>query len=138
MRLSGIFNDSRYHRVSGACTTGGETLTLLVVGGVTALTLGVAFGLLALGVRAFWVAFPIGFGVLLPGAIAMARDRRGDEQRDVASTRTERPSSGLEVLRRRYAAGELSDEEFEHRVERLLKSEVNALDRGFGTDTERR
>ena len=133
-----MFNDSRYHRVSDASTANGDTITLLVTGGVTALTLGVAFGLLALGVRSFWVAFPVGFGVILPGAIAMVHSRRADERRTVADTRTEQSPTGLEVLRRRYAAGELSDEEFERRVERLLESEVDGPGHGIGTDIERR
>ncbi len=42
---------------------------LVVSGAVTLLTLGVAFGLLALGVEMFWVAFPVGFGGVLPVAV---------------------------------------------------------------------
>jgi len=133
-----MFNDSRYHRVSNGATTGEDTLTLLVAGGVTALTLGVAFGLLALGVRSFWVAFPVGFGVVLPGAIAMARSRRAGGRRNAAASRTAESPTGLEVLRQRYAAGELSDEEFEQRVERLLESEVDESGRGPSTDVGRR
>jgi uncharacterized membrane protein len=131
-----MFDDSWHHRVSDAGTANADTITLLVAGGVTALTLGVAFGLSALGVSSFWVAFPVGFGVVLPGAIAMAHNRRADERRNVTDTRTEQSSTGLEVLRRRYAAGELSDEEFERRVERLLESEVDGSSYGIGADIE--
>ena len=118
-----MINDSRCQRGSDAATAGAGTVTLLVAGGVTALTLGVAFGLLALGVRFFWVAFPVGFGVVLPGAIALANARHASKRRNAAASQTADSPTSLEVLRRRYAAGEISDEEFEHRVERLLKSE---------------
>ncbi|MEF8973574.1 MAG: SHOCT domain-containing protein [Haloarcula sp.] len=131
-------NDSRYHRVSDAATTGGDIVTLMIAGGVTVLTLGVAFGLLALDVRSFWVAFPVGFGVVLPGAIALARTGPAGERRNATASRTVESSTSLEVLRGRYAAGELSDEEFEHRVERLLESEVDGPGRGPGTNIARR
>jgi uncharacterized membrane protein len=133
-----MFNDSRYRRGPDAGTPGGDTVSLLVAGGVTALTLAVAFGLLALGVSSFWVAFPVGFGVILPGALAVAHNRRAEDRRSVGDTRTEELPTGLEVLRRRYAAGELSDEEFEQRVERLLESEEDRLNHGRGIDLERR
>ncbi|MFT4881066.1 MAG: hypothetical protein ACI9HI_001067 [Salinirussus sp.] len=41
-------------------------LVPVVSGGITTLALGAAFGLLALGVELFWVAFPVGFGGVLP------------------------------------------------------------------------
>lgn len=132
-----MFNDSRFRGASGAGTTSEDTITPLVAGGVTALTLSVALGLMALGVGIFWVAFPVGFGVVLPGAIAIARSRRTGEYRDSGDTRTTESPTGLEVLRRRYAAGELSDAEFEHRVERLLESEADGPDHGYGTEVER-
>jgi hypothetical protein len=44
---------------------------LIVSGLITILTLGVAFSLLALGVEAFWVAFPVGFGGVLPTALGV-------------------------------------------------------------------
>lgn len=128
-----MFKECRNHRVSDAAIADGDTVTLLVAGGVTALTLGVAFGLLALGVRSFWVAFPVGFGVILPGVIAMTRARRTAKHQN-AATPTEESPTGLEVLRRRYAVGEISDEEFEDRVERLLESEVDEPNHRLGTD----
>jgi uncharacterized membrane protein len=133
-----MFNDSRHHSVSDAVTAGGGTLTLLVTAGVTALTLSVAFGLLALGIRSFWIAFPVGFGVVLPGMVALIRARHTGEHRNTATSRTDASPTGLEALRRRYAAGELSDEEFEHRVECLLSSETDGSTRSAGTDAGRR
>lgn len=44
---------------------------LIVSGLITILTLGTAFGLLTLGVEAFWVAFPVGFGGVLPVALGL-------------------------------------------------------------------
>lgn len=46
-------------------------IALVIVGGITALTLGTAFGLLALDAAFFWVAFPVGFGVVLPIALGV-------------------------------------------------------------------
>ncbi|WP_432764874.1 SHOCT domain-containing protein [Halobaculum limi] len=111
---------------------------MLVVSGVTAVTLAVAFGFLALGVNSFWIAFPVGFGVILPGALAVAHNYRAEDRRNVDNTRTEESPTELEVLRRRYAAGELSDEEFEQRVEHLLESEGDRPDLSRDVDIERR
>jgi hypothetical protein len=46
-------------------------LALVVSGIVTILTLGTAFGLLAVGVEFFWIAFPVGFGGVLPIALGL-------------------------------------------------------------------
>ncbi len=46
-------------------------LALILSGVITILTLGVAFGLLALGVEFFWVAFPVGFGGVLPVVLGL-------------------------------------------------------------------
>lgn len=93
------------------------------------------FGLLALGVRSFCIAFLVGFGVVLPGAVTLARAHHTSEHRHTAPSRTGASLTGLEMLRRRYAAGEFSDEAFEQRVERLLESEVDEPTRGAGTNT---
>jgi len=44
-------------------------VALVVSGIVTLLTLGTAFGLVTLGVQDFWIAFPVGFGGVLPIAL---------------------------------------------------------------------
>jgi uncharacterized membrane protein len=120
-----VFDHERSH-CGDTSTTDGDA-SPLVAGGVTALTLGVAVGLLALDVDAFWVAFPVGFGVVLPGAVAVAHGRRADERRrdgDRRETGDRRATDArLAALRRRYAAGELSDGAFERRIERLVESE---------------
>ena len=87
-------------------------------GATTALTLVVAFGLLALGVESFWVAFPAGFGVVLPTALGLAaRCWPADTGRE----RDEGPRTAPEELRLQYARGELTGAEFERRVGRLLE-----------------
>lgn len=54
-------------------TPGNRVATALIVTGIVSLlTLGTAFGLLAIGVDAFWVAFPVGFGGVLPIALGLA------------------------------------------------------------------
>lgn len=58
----------------GALITDRLATGLIVSGIVTMLTLGAAFGLLALGVSFLWIAFPVGFGGVLPmalGAVAL-------------------------------------------------------------------
>jgi hypothetical protein len=104
-------------------------------GAVTFLTLGVGFGLLALGDPYFWVAFPVGFGGLMPMAIGLARwfeSREETRSRSEATPRREDDTdAALADLRERYARGELDDEEFEARVERLLETESIADAREF-------
>lgn len=96
-----------------------DDLETLVAGAVTTLTLLVAFGLMFAGVPYFWVAFPVGFGGLLPTALAVVRlykrrphSRSASEQDDALAT-----------LRDRYARGDLADAEFERQVERLIETE---------------
>ena len=97
---------------------------------VTFLTLGVAFGLMFLGNPYFWVAFVVGFGGLMPLAVAVARyyesegTADGERERDRSDRgRGDDADAALAELRDRYARGELDDEEFEARVERLLETE---------------
>jgi hypothetical protein len=111
-----------------------------LTGVVSMLTLAVAFGGLFLGVPNWWVAFIVGYGFVLP-AVAMLE--RGDEE-ETSTERTDydaTPSSpspsttdhtqgeeskndALETLRDRYARGELSEQQFEAKLERLLETET--------------
>jgi uncharacterized membrane protein len=99
-------------------------LQSLVAGLVTMLTLTVAFGLMAADVSFFWVAFVVGFGGLMPTAIGLVRWYEARSERDAAvqDSQSEQERALVE-LRERYARGELDDEEFESRVERLLETE---------------
>lgn len=102
-----------------------------IVAGVTiGLILTVAFGLLALGVPWFWIAFPIGFAGVLPAVMGLVKlyERRRHRQTAPGSRRSEASASdakdALETLRERYARGELTDEQFERRLDRLLETET--------------
>ena len=103
---------------------GDSPLEAVAAGVVTTLTLGVAFGLLALGQPYFWVAFPIGFGGGMPLAIGLARLYASTtESREPDRGERSETDTALRDLRNRNARGELDDEEFENRVERLLETE---------------
>ena len=89
---------------------------------VSMAVLAVGLGGLALGIEWAWIAFPLGYGGVLPLAIGRAKARaRGGSGRDEAgSTGGDDP---LATLRERYARGEIDDVEFERRVERLVETE---------------
>jgi uncharacterized membrane protein len=105
-------------------------LDRIAAGAVTTLTLLVAFSLLAFDVPWFWVAFPVGFGGVLPLAIGLARryerGRDRDRERDRPGEYTDERETALSTLRDRYARGEIDEVEFERRVERLLETETVA------------
>ena len=113
-----------HERTASAC---GDGPVLAVVPGViSAGTLVVAFTLLAAGFEHFWVTFVLGFGVVLPVAMGVARHRQdGHRRREPAGSANSTPSTdaALSRLRQRYARGELSDTEFERRLERLIETE---------------
>ena len=113
--------------------------TNAVAGVVTLVTLAVAFGLLAVGWPYFWIAFPIGFGGVLPAAVGLAKWYVADEALD-DSPQDEREDA-LTALRERYANGEIDEAEFERRVERLLETESveraeSTYESGTGNSTE--
>lgn len=101
------------HRVVGS---------LLVSGVVTALTLGSAFGLRGLGVGAFWVAYPVGFGVVLPSVLSLVNYHWLPRETEADDSRGTGAGDRLEELRLRYARGELSEVEFERRLDRLFEA----------------
>ena len=90
---------------------------------VSVLTLAVGLGGLALGVEWAWIAFPLGYGGVLPLAVSYAR--RSDAERSDARRRDRDAADDgpLATLRDRYARGDIDDEEFERRVEGLLETE---------------
>ena len=108
-----------------------ESLAGVAAGAVTLLTLAVAFGLMFLGVPYFWVAFPVGFGGLLPLTASLAKwyesNRAAERERshgyESATGRSDETDDALDALHERYAHGEIDDAEFERRVERLLETE---------------
>jgi hypothetical protein len=123
---------------SGAASTDetGTLVTGLVAGAVSVGVLLVAFGALALGVDAWWLAFPVGYGGVLPLAVGVARWRTssGGSNDGEATADGRRATAGsaqspapdeaaLATLRQRYAAGQMDEVEFEHSVETLLREE---------------
>ena len=82
----------------------------------------------------FWVIFIIGFAVVLPlvGILFDGDDESATETEPSADRPDE--EDPLERLKRRYADGEIGDEEFERRLERLLETE----DEGAAADYLRR
>ncbi len=90
-------------------------------GVVSVAVLAVGLGGLALGIDWAWVAFPVGYGGVLPLAVRRARAGAGDG--NSADGTTGQVDDALAALRRRYAEGEIDDLEFERRLERLLETE---------------
>lgn len=114
-----------------------DSLAPLVPGAVTVLTLTVAFGLLAAGFEFFWVTFIVGFGVVMPIAVGLAKRAETDRERGRDGTAESGQADALDDLRRRYARGELTDAEFERRLERLLETESVADARAAVGDSQR-
>jgi uncharacterized membrane protein len=103
----------------------------VVAAAVTALTLGAAFGLAAVGFEEFWLAFVLGFGVVLPlslGAVATVWPEEETGRQD---------RTPLEELEMQYARGELSEAEFERRTETLVEAERAPVDRHTLRDRNR-
>lgn len=100
----------------------------VAIGLVVAAVLGIAFTLMALGFDYWWVAFPVGFGGLLPSVAALA-EWYTREEREGASEAADEPSNrdrredALATLRDRYARGSIDEEEFERRLGALLETE---------------
>lgn len=98
-----------------------ESVALLVSAAITTLTLGTAFGLLALGVESFWVVFILGFGIIMPTALGIVTHRW--PQTDKSSlTRTSNTPDPVEELQLQYVRGEITEAEFEQRIAILLES----------------
>lgn len=94
----------------------------IVTGAVTLVTLAVAFGGLAVGWSAFWIAFPVGFGGVLPVALALSAWYYSDDSAGKSDTTTD-AEAALHALREQYATGEIDELAFERRLERLLETE---------------
>jgi len=104
-------------------TEKGPSLESLVTTAVVSLTMITAFGLLAAGVDWFWVVFIVGFAGVLPAASVLAN---WYESRSASESSTEQP---IDALRTRYANGEISEAEFERRVETLIETEPGSAQR---------
>ena len=87
---------------------GDSSLEVAAAGAVTAITLGVAFGLLALGQPYFWIAFPIGFGAGMPLAVGLARWYRSSAATD-RSARQDHAGTDAALTRYQHCQGGPSD-----------------------------
>ncbi|WP_255198264.1 SHOCT domain-containing protein [Halorarius litoreus] len=97
-----------------------ENLRNEASGVVALLVLGLGFAALFTGQSWFWLVWVIGFAVVLPlVSIAFGLD---DDEDEPEPPRDE-DAEALEELKRRYARGELDEDEFEARLERLLETE---------------
>jgi len=87
------------------------------VGLVSLAVLGVGFVAMAAGVDYFWMAWVLGYAVVVP-AVSMLLGDDTDENGE-----TDADDDPVETLRKRYARGELTDREFERRLKRVLETE---------------
>lgn len=106
------------------------------------LVLGVGLTALFLGVDWFWVVFAIGFAVVVPLVSVLAGEDDPLDETDAmldglgsSSTSTStsnsassagetRSDDAITTLRARYARGELTEAQFERKVETLLETET--------------
>ncbi|QSG05694.1 SHOCT domain-containing protein [Halapricum desulfuricans] len=79
----------------------------------------------------WWLPFMlVGYVVIVPLTALLFGDEddisewRDDEVETTAQSHTDEQLDALETLRERYARGELTDEQFERKVERLLETET--------------
>jgi uncharacterized membrane protein len=112
----------------------GEKLTA----SISVLTLGLGVVAAVLGVNNWWLIFVVGWLVLTPlSAILFDVDDEADHAHEPTSPPTmseedveastesgESTQDALDTLRDRYARGELSEEQFERKLEKLLQTET--------------
>jgi len=111
--------------------------------GVLGAGLGSLFGVPILEAVEFWVIFAIGYAVVVP-VVSLLRGRGDASSEPVRTDRSEGApeadvDAALDRLRERYAGGDLSDEQFERKLEALLETETpegarERLEREAGPD----
>ena len=86
------------------------------------LTLGAGFVAMVAGMPYFWLIWVLGFAVVLPIlGILFSEDEANSELADERGTDVS--SDPLTSLRDQYARGDLTDEEFDRKLDRLLETE---------------
>jgi hypothetical protein len=129
--------------------TATELLTMLILGlGFLDLFLGVVPGV------EFWMIWVIGFAVVLPiVAILLDVDDEGADRSDASTAevdgegrrdradpdegRDDSTRDAIETLRDRYARGDLTDEQFERKLDRLLETDSPESAADWRRDRER-
>lgn len=84
--------------------------------------LGLGFLTMFAGVSWFWMIFVFGFAVVVP-LVALLYEDREDEGATTEEDQNEPTENPLETLRDRYVRDELTDEQFERKLDRLLETE---------------
>jgi uncharacterized membrane protein len=86
-------------------------------------------GLVALfaGVNLFWLVWTLGFPILLPLVATLTNDDEDEadvehETNQPTERSDEETSDALATLRDRYARGDLTDEQFERKLDALLET----------------
>jgi uncharacterized membrane protein len=88
------------------------------------LVLGVGLTSLFLGYNWFWIVFVVGFAVVVPIVSMLAGEDESETDEFPTSPSEPTTDDPLETLRRRYATGELTEEQFERKLEALLDTET--------------
>jgi len=99
--------------------------------------LGAGFVALFLGVEWFWMIWVLGFAVLLPAVGILADNYLSDDRGATHDPERDREDDALATLRERYARGDLTEAEFERRVERLLETEDRETASELAVDVDR-
>jgi hypothetical protein len=95
----------------------------LVATGVSVGVLAVAFGALALGLEWFWVAFPVGYGGVLPLSVALVRANTGN------GTASDGGDAPVAAAADAYVRGEVDEAGLERRLEAALEDRTGETGR---------
>ena len=96
----------------------GEMLAIFVL-----LTLGAGFVAMVAGMSYFWLIWVFGFAVILPIAGILFSEDDADSELVEDERGADLSTDPLTSLRDQYARGDLTDEEFERKLDRLLETE---------------
>jgi uncharacterized membrane protein len=98
-----------------------------VVGIVSALVTAIWMGAMFTGQDWWLAALLIGYIAVVPITAKLFGDEEDQEEwlpRDADDSESQDEETPLETLRRRYAEGELSEEQFERKLDQLLSTET--------------
>lgn len=96
----------------------GEMLAIFVL-----LTLGAGFVAMVAGMPYFWLIWVLGFAVVLPILGILSPEDEADSEPAEEERGAYVSTDPLTSLRDQYARGNLTDEEFERKLDRLLETE---------------